>query len=74
LSFTVSNVVELQVVPTQTKLGARQSEFDAQEVLQAAPPQIYGEQLTAVGVTHVPVPLQSAGGVSVLPVQAAAAH
>ena len=39
LSFTVSIVAELQEVPTQTKFGARQSEFDAQVVLHAPVPQ-----------------------------------
>ena len=37
--LTVSIVEELQVVPTQTKFGARQSELDAQVVLQAPVPQ-----------------------------------
>jgi hypothetical protein len=72
--LTSSIVAELQVVPTQTKFGARQSAFVAQVVLQAPVPHRYGEQLTVAGVLQVPVPLQVADGVKVLPVQVAAAH
>jgi hypothetical protein len=74
LSFTVNDVDELQVFPTQMKVGPRQSALDAQLVLQVVAPQTYGEQLTSEGVPQLPVPLQMAADVSVLPVHVEAMH
>ena len=75
-SWTVNIVAELQVVPMQTKLGARQSAFVVHVVLHAPVPHMYGEQDEDAGVLQVPPPLQVAAGVSVEPVlgQLAAAH
>jgi len=74
LSFTVSIVAELHVVPMHTKLGARQSGLVAHVVLHTPLPQVYGEQDEVAGVLQVPLPLQVAAGVSVEPVQVAGAH
>ena len=44
------------------------------ELLQLVPPQMYGAQLAVVGVEQVPLPLQNAVGVKVVPLHDAAAQ
>ena len=62
-----------QLVPLQT-LGEAQSAVLPQAVLQAPVPQAYGAQDEFDTVWQVPVPLQVRAGVSVVPLQLAAAH
>jgi hypothetical protein len=63
-------VAEVQVVPTQTKLGPRQSALLAQVVRQALVVvlQRYGEQEVDAGVLQVPEPLHIDAPVKVEPV------
>ena len=68
--FGFSAQLRLGAVPWQVN-GATQSPSAVQVVLQAAPPQTYGEQLDVVAGAHVPVPLQCETGVKVEPVQTA---
>ena len=60
--------------PVQTKFALMQSALLVQPVLQAPVPQLYGVQEVVPGLLQVPVPLHVDAGVSVEPVQVAAAH
>lgn len=51
-----------------------QSPPDAQLVLQALGPHVYGAQLWGTGETQLPVPSQSDADVAMLPAQTAGAH
>ena len=58
----------------QQKLPVVQSGSPVQLVKHAPDPQTNGEQLTCAAVGHEPAPSQSAGWVSVVPVQLCALH
>jgi hypothetical protein len=60
--------------PVVQTLGLTQSASTVHEVLQAPVPQVKGSQGDVATVRQVPVPLQVRAGVSVEPVQVAAAH
>ena len=62
-----------QLIPWQ-ELGDAQSAVVLHVVLHAPVPQPYGEHDDVVAVWQTPLPLQLRAGVSVVPVQVAAAH
>jgi hypothetical protein len=66
---------QLLVAPEPWQVnGATQSVSTVQAVLQAPPPQTYGEQLDAVGAAQAPLPLQWEIGVKVEPAQPEVPH
>jgi hypothetical protein len=74
LAVQVAPFGRLVQTPPEQTLGATQSVSTVQVVLQAPLSQVKGSHAEVVAVWQVPVPLQVRAGVSVEPVQVAAAH